>query len=162
MLILPNEKDLEAYIETVDMRACVNASDKLIKDIAKCLEVDLLSRISVNVRSNAEYSYNSQEMARRRLINVCLQILCSLDKPEYRKIALEQYESANNMTEQVGAINALIHTESEEREQVLTAFEKKWQHDSLVMDKWFAMHARSKVSNALENVKSLMQHPYSP
>jgi len=159
MLILPNEKDLEPYIETVDMRACINVSDKLINDIAKCLEVDLLSRISVNIRSNAEYSYNSQEMARRRLINVCLQILCSLDKPEYRKIALEQYESANNMTEQVGAINALIHTESEEREQVLTAFEKKWQHDSLVMDKWFAMHARSKVSNALENVKSLMQHP---
>ncbi len=63
------------------------------------------------------------------------------------------------MTEQLGAINALIHSESEEREQVLSAFEKKWQHDSLVMDKWFAMHARSKVPNALETVKALMQHP---
>ncbi|QMU62257.1 MAG: aminopeptidase N [Gammaproteobacteria bacterium] len=159
LLMLPNEKDLEQHIETVDMRNCVNASDKLVKDIAKCLEVDLLSRISANIRSNNEYSYNSQEMARRRLINVCLQILCKLDKPEYRKIALEQYQSANNMTEQLGAINALIHSESEEREQVLSAFEKKWQHDSLVMDKWFAMHARSKVPNALETVKALMQHP---
>lgn len=158
MLILPNEKDLESHIETIDMRTCIRASEKLINDIAKSLEVDLLSRISVNIRST-EYIYNAQEMARRRLINVCLQILCSLNKPEYRKIALEQYESANNMTEQVGAINALIHTESEEREQVLTSFEKKWQHDSLVMDKWFAMHARSKVPNALENVKALMQHP---
>ncbi len=158
LLMLPNEKDLEQYIETVDMRACVNASDKLVKDIANHLESSLLLRISVNISSNAEYIYSAEEVARRRLINVCLQMLCSLDKPEYRKIAVEQYESANNMTEQVGAINALIHTASEEREYVLTAFEKKWQHDSLVMDKWFAMHARSKVPNALENVKSLMQH----
>ncbi len=159
MLILPNEKDLESHIERIDMRACVKASDQLINDIANCLEVDLLSRISINIRSNTEYSYNSEELARRRLINVCLQILCSLDKPEYRKIALEQYQSANNMTEQVGAINALIHTESEERTQVLSSFEKTWQHDSLVMDKWFAMHARSRVPNALDSVKTLMQHP---
>jgi aminopeptidase N len=62
------------------------------------------------------------------------------------------------MTEQIGAINALIHNPSEEREQVLTSFEKKWQHDSLVMDKWFAMHARSKVPDALDKVKSLMSH----
>ena len=82
-----------------------------------------------------------------------------MDKPEYRKIALQQFETANNMTEQIGAINALIHCQSEEREQVLAAFEKKWQHDSLVMDKWFAMHARSKVPNALEKIKALMQHP---
>ena len=26
------------------------------------------------------------------------------------------------------------------------------------MDKWFAMHARSKIPSALENVKNLMQH----
>ena len=159
LLTLPNEKDLEPHIETMDMRACISASDKLVKDIAKCLEVDLQSRISVNICSNAEYKYNAQEVARRRLSNVCLQILCSLNKPEYRIIALEQYEKANNMTEQVGAINALIHTESKEREQVLASFEKKWQHDSLVMDKWFAMHARSKIPDALKNVKALMQHP---
>jgi len=63
------------------------------------------------------------------------------------------------MTEQVGAVNALLNHPSEEREHVLGAFEKQWKHDSLVMDKWFAMQARSKVSNALENVQTLMQHP---
>ena len=158
LLTLPNEKDMEPHVETMDMQACVKASDKLVKDIANCLESNLLSRISENTRSNAEYTYSAKEVARRRLMNVCLQILCSLGKPEYRKIAVEQYESANNMTEQVGAINALIHTESEEREQVLAAFENKWKHDSLVMDKWFAMHARSRIPNALKNVKMLLQH----
>jgi aminopeptidase N len=159
MLILPNEKDLEPHIESMDMRACIKASDQLNNDIAKSLEIDLLSRVTMNIRSNVEYRYDSKEMARRRLINVCLKILCSLNKPEYRKIALEQYLSANNMTEQVGAVNALIDIPSEERERVLASFEQKWRHDSLVMDKWFAMHARSRVTDTLEKVKSLMQHP---
>ena len=156
-LALPTEKDLEAHFETVDMRACVIVSDNLVEDIAEKLETHLLTKITEN-NSNDAYRYEAKEVARRRLINICLYTLCSLNTSEYRKMALQQFETANNMTEQVGAINALIHDQSDEREQVLAAFEKKWQHDSLVMDKWFAMHARSKVPNALQNVKTLMQH----
>ncbi|MEM7402045.1 MAG: aminopeptidase N [Pseudomonadota bacterium] len=157
-LVLPTEKDLESHFETVDMRACVIASDNLLKDIAEKLESDLLTKITENKSSNTVYRYDAKEVARRKLINICLYTLCSLNKYEYRKIALQQFESANNMTEQIGAINALLHERSDERERVLAAFEKKWQHDSLVMDKWFAMHARSKIPGALEGVKDLMQH----
>jgi len=162
LLVLPNEKDLEEHLEIVDVRACVQASEKMIEDIGSALETNLLSRISslsTSLSGTVEYKYTADEVARRRLVNVCLQILCRLDKPEYRKIALEQFQLANNMTEQVGAVNALLNHPSEEREHVLGAFEKQWKHDSLVMDKWFAMQARSKVSNALENVQTLMQHP---
>ena len=157
LLILPNEKDLEEYLEIIDMRECVNACDELQKDIAQHLEVALLNTYR-SCFKNIEYQYNADEMARRKLRNVCLQLLCTLNKEEYRLLAIEQFQQANNMTEQVGAVNALIHIESDEREQVLRTFEKKWLEDSLVMDKWFAMHARSKVPNALENVQTLMQH----
>jgi len=157
LLILPNEKDLEEYLEIIDMRECVSACDEMQKDITQHLEVALLNTYRSCFKS-IDYQYNADEMARRRLQNVCLQLLCTLNKPEYRLLAIEQFQQANNMTEQVGAINALIHLESDEREQVLNAFEKKWLEDSLVMDKWFAMHARSKVPNALENVQALMRH----
>ncbi len=157
LLILPNEKDLQEYLEIIDMRACVSACDELQKDIAQHLEVALLNTYR-SCFKNIEYQYNADEMARRRLQNVCLQLLCTLNKDEYRLLAVEQFQQANNMTEQVGAINALIHVESEQREQVLSAFEDKWLNDSLVMDKWFAMHARSKIPSALDNVQNLMQH----
>jgi aminopeptidase N len=158
LLLLPNEKDLEEHFEKIDVQACISASEQLVKNVATALEKLLLSRVS-NISQIMEYEYNATEVARRRLINVSLNLLCVLDKPEYRKIAVKQFESANNMTEQVGAINALIHHESSEREQVLAEFEKRWQHDSLVMDKWFGFQARSKIPNALDNVKALMQHP---
>ncbi len=157
LLILPNEKDLEEHLEIIDMRACVRACDELQKNIAQHLEVALLNTYRACLKNN-EYQYNADEMARRRLQNVCLQLLCILNKHEYRVLAVEQFQQTNNMTEQVGAISALIHIESEQREQVLSAFENTWLKDSLVMDKWFAMHARSKIPSALDNVQNLMQH----
>ena len=158
LLALPNEKDLQEHLETVDMRACVAACEHLDKSITEKLETFLLSKISENAQDGAEYHYDAEAMASRRLINICLYLLCTLDKQEYRKIAFQRFEKANNMTEQMGAMNALLHHPSQERENVLAAFENQWQHDSLVMDKWFAMQARSRVEDALDQVKSLMQH----
>ncbi len=157
LLILPNEKDLEEHLDTIDMRACLMVTDELQENIAQHLEAELLKTYHACF-NNVVYQYNANEMARRRLQNICLLLLCSLDKDEYRTLALEQFKQANNMTEQIGAINALIHTESDERDQVLSEFEKRWLSDNLVMDKWFAMHARSKIPNALKNVQALMQH----
>lgn len=157
LLIFPNEKDLEEFFEKIDIRACVSVCDALQQNIASRLEDDLLKTYHA-CKQNVAYQYNAQDMARRRLQNICLQLLNYLDNSEYKILALEQFQQSNNMTEQVGAINALIHSESEQREQALTAFEQQWQHDSLVMDKWLSIQARSKVPNALENVKALMRH----
>ena len=48
--------------------------------------------------------------------------------------------------------------ECPQREQALKDFEEKWQHDTLVMDKWFAIQATSSLPDTLEQVKTLMQH----
>ncbi|MGH1538542.1 MAG: aminopeptidase N [Gammaproteobacteria bacterium] len=157
LLILPNEKDLEEHLETIDMRACLAAADQLQESIALHLEESLVNTYHASFKNTA-YQYDADEMARRRLQNICLLLLCSLNKDEYRSLAVKQFKQASNMTEQVGAMNALVHIESEERDQVLSEFEKKWLDDNLVMDKWFAMHARSKIPNALKDVQALIQH----
>ena len=157
LLIMPNEKDLEEHLDPIDMQVIVLACDHLQNLVAQHLEKDLLNSYQA-CHCRVEYQYNAKEMARRRLQNVCLQLLVSLRKSEYLRLALEQFTQATNMTEQVGAVNALLHYECDEREQVLTAFEQQWRHDNLVMDKWLAFHARSKVPNVLTNVKKLMQH----
>ena len=157
LLILPNEKDLEEYLEQIDIRVCVNASDDLQQSVAQHLEKELVNAYQ-SCFKRVDYQYNAAEIARRRLQNTCLKLLCTLNKDEYRALAIEQFQYSNNMTEQAGAINALIHIECEEREQALHEFEKKWISNSLVMDKWFSFHARAKIPHALEKVKALMQH----
>jgi aminopeptidase N len=158
LLILPNEKDLEEHVDVIDMQAIVLACESLQQAVAQHLEEDLLKAYHACQRT-VEYQYNAQEMGRRRLQNACLQLLTALGRAEYLQLALQQFNQASNMTEQAGAINALLHQESEEREQALASFEQQWTHDSLVMDKWLAFHARSKIPDVLMKVKKLMQHP---
>ncbi|VAW37926.1 Membrane alanine aminopeptidase N, partial [hydrothermal vent metagenome] len=54
---------------------------------------------------------------------------------------------------------ALTHAGCPEREAALTIFFKKWQHETLVMDKWFAIQATAPLTTTLERVKELMKHP---
>ncbi len=158
LLVLPNEKDLQEHLEIIDVQQCVSVCDWLQNTLAQQLEENLLQTYQ-QCYQQGEYKYQAQEVARRRLQNACLYLLVSLKRNEYFQLALKQFNQASNMTEQVGAINALLHHESNQREQVLNTFAEQWQHDGLVMDKWFAFHARSKIPAALENVKNLMQHP---
>lgn len=158
LLILPSERDVEEHLDEVDMQKVVSACDQLSLSVARCLEQDLHRMYQACCRED-EYRYSTEEMARRRLQNVCLQLLTTLDEDEYRRLALEQFVRAGNMTEQAGAIRALLHRQCEEREQVLSSFEKQWAHDPLVMEKWFAFQALSRIPGVLENVRSLMGHP---
>jgi aminopeptidase N len=68
------------------------------------------------------------------------------------------------MTDQIAALACI--TEGEEgaaREQALDAFYRQWAREPLVMDKWFALQARSESPGTLARVRGLMSHPaYDP
>ncbi len=53
--------------------------------------------------------------------------------------AQAQYEAADNMTEQLGALSCLL--EIGKAEAALASFRTQWQGDRLVMDKWFGLQA---------------------
>ena len=157
LLILPDEKDMEEHLKLIDMHAVMAICDDLNQVTAQHLEEHLFNTYQ-NCNQRMDYHYNAKEMARRRLQNICLKLLTTLQNKDYFKLAFDQFTQATNMTEQVGAINALLHHECHEREQVLNLFEKQWGDDNLVMDKWLSFHAISKIPTALRNVKHLMNH----
>ncbi|MBU1277768.1 MAG: aminopeptidase N [Alphaproteobacteria bacterium] len=68
------------------------------------------------------------------------------------------YKRADNMTEQAGALQALLSAGLGEDE--LADFAKQWQDDRLVMDKWFMMQVASAAPDqAADTARSLTQHP---
>jgi aminopeptidase N len=68
------------------------------------------------------------------------------------------FASADNMTEQAGALQALLNIGAGADE--LTAFENQWRHDRLVMDKWFMMQVISAApDDTAEVVNRLTAHP---
>ena len=53
------------------------------------------------------------------------------------KAAQEQYDAADNMTQQLSALACLL--QENVGETALAKFYEQWKHDRLVMDKWFGL-----------------------
>jgi aminopeptidase N len=92
------------------------------------------------------------------LKNLALGYLVSSNNIDYRKLALECFHKADNMTDRLGAMSPLTAIECSERVEVLAQFEEMWQDDMLVMDKWFSLQAIAPLPDTLTRVKKLMEH----
>jgi len=160
MMILPPETYLAELMTPIDVDAIYRARKLLQVAIAEKLEASLLSCVQQYMKASTAkaYQYNAQDMGQRRLIAVCLSYLCALDKVQYHDLAADYFSTANNMTASMSALDALNDVDCVQRQQALDSFAQRWQSDTLVMDKWFALQARARTEDALQVVKGLMQH----
>ena len=119
-------------------------------------------------RVKGEYRYHPADIGKRALANLCLRYLCAAGgsvgyAPGYAA-ASEQFDGANNMSECLGALAALVHSASPERDAAIAAFQLRYVDDALVMDKWFAVQAgawrwNGAAEPTLQRVRKLMAHP---
>jgi aminopeptidase N len=62
------------------------------------------------------------------------------------------------MTDTLAALMILVETPDERRDTVLASFHAAWKTNPLVLDKWFAVQARSGAADTLARVKALTRH----
>jgi aminopeptidase N len=157
-LTLPSEEYLGEYMKVIDPVAIHEVRDYLRRALATELKERFLAAYEAHTLADP-YRYDAPSAGRRRLKNLCLAYLMELDDPEIHRRCLDQLERADNMTDTVSALGLLANTDCLERAPALAAFYEKWKHDALVMDKWFAIQATSRLPNTLSEVKALTQHP---
>ncbi len=116
-------------------------------------------RVHESVRPHAPYAITQAQIAARRLANRCLRYLGALDDAQAHALAAKQYRDADNMTDAIGALAALRDSPSDVRDELFAAFEAKWRHEPLVLDKWFALQAKSVRPDVLDTVRTLVAHP---
>jgi aminopeptidase N len=63
------------------------------------------------------------------------------------------------MTDAMGGLNALMLLGGDAFDKALTAFYDRWKAEPLVVDKWFAVQARSPAPDTLGRVMELTAHP---
>jgi len=56
-------------------------------------------------------------------------------------LAMRQFTEAENMTNELAALDTLVATECPERQEAIDAFEAKWSGDELVLRSWFSVQA---------------------
>ncbi|KPC54700.1 aminopeptidase N [Amantichitinum ursilacus] len=156
MLELPSENYLFEAINDVDPARLHAVHHGLTQSLARELRSQLFAAYQKQ-HTGVPYRYSAEEAGRRSLQNVCLSYLAELDEPMMAELLSNQYRRADNMTDRLAALKALIQRDG--AETWLDDFATMWQDDALVMDKWFALQALSDRPGTLSRVQKLMEHP---
>ncbi|MCC6383461.1 MAG: aminopeptidase N C-terminal domain-containing protein, partial [Dehalococcoidia bacterium] len=90
---------------------------------------------------------------------LALGFLMELDDPAWQARCFEQFEAADNMTDAMAALVALANADCPARRIALERFERRWRDEELVLDKWFAVQAASRLPGTLGEVRALLAHP---
>jgi len=72
--------------------------------------------------------------------------------------AAAQFAAARNMTDTLAALTNLTDIPGPARDAALGAFYERWNATPLVLDKWFAVQARSAAPDTLARVQALTKH----
>ena len=158
MLQLPSEAQLHQRATEIQAQAIYQARHFARQAIAQALQEQLLA---VYNRHNIQQTYApvAEQIGRRALKNAALSYLMLIDNigPE---LAWQQFQSADNMTDQAAALSALVNCPAavEYAAEALQLFERQYQDEALVMNLWFQIQATNSQSNGLRRVQRLMQH----
>jgi aminopeptidase N len=154
-LSLPAETFLAEQLEVVDPDALHESRNRLRRELARLLEGQFLETYGKQ-RSEGAYSPDAQSIGRRALRGLCLSYLVEVG---HSALAYEQFRTAGNMTDAMAALTALANSECPERQPALDAFHARWQSEPLVVDKWLAVQATSRLPGTLARVHELLSHP---
>ena len=158
LLSLPSEKYLHESAEVIDVEKIAISRRQLFLEIATQHEAAWL-KLYQSLASD-DNAYSPQAMGRRRLRALALHYLMALKQQNYIDLANDQFKQAGNMTDSIAALGALSHVDCLERVEALSQFQDRWHDEPLVMNKWLLIQAQSRLSNTLDNVRSLMKQPF--
>jgi len=159
-LALPGEKELLEKTQPLNPLGAVRAVRDLRATLGRELSAQWLQAYeAAGAQDTGAYSPDPASAGRRALRNLALSYLMAGSHPEATNLAAAQYYGADNMTDAVGGLAALVQNgDPAERSRALDHFYQKWQQDPLVMDKWFTLQATAPDAT-VETVRALMLHP---
>jgi aminopeptidase N len=168
-LTLPSETYLAEQMDEADPAAVHAARQFVRRQLAQALGADWLAAYERHQTPGA-YDPNPRDAGKRALKNLALHYLAELDDAAHTlRIARQQFDHADNMTDRSAALAALMtlgvtHGEAaaDAAQSALDTFYRRHEHDALVIDKWFALQAQQRGSagrRTIDRVRALMQHP---
>ena len=161
MLSLPSEAYLAELSTVVDPIAIHQAREAVRYKIAAALSDSLRSVYQLNDLKDS-YQPSAKAMGQRALKNIALAYMMTLYDEDVFEICLNQFESADNMTDQSAALRLIVNSglprAQELKERVLADFYSRWSDEALVIDMWFTIQASCSLPNNISSVNQLLKH----
>ena len=109
------------------------------------------------------YSPDAASSGKRALRNLALAYLMELETTDLVALCYEQFGQQDaakaNMTDQFAALACLANSNAQQRTIALDSFYDRWQDEPLIVDKWLAVQASSRLPGTLARVRELLVHP---
>ena len=159
MLTIPSETLLHGESEKIDVDAIHRARNALRGAMGMALFSDWMA-VYERCHHVGDYEPSAEQIARRSLKNIALTFALVADEATALELAEQQYHNADNMTDQMAALSALVYQRPKEglTMRVLGDFYEQWQHEALVVNSWFSVQAAAFSSDA-NVLRGLLAHP---
>jgi aminopeptidase N len=157
-LSLPSSGYLGQLMPVIDVEGIRHALDHVRDQLGTALRDRWLATYRVNL-DDGPFSIKTAAMARRSLKNLALAYPAHAGDPEAQDLVRAQYAGADNMTDSLAALRLFAETGMVGREDALASFHDRWQHEALVVNKWFSLQAAIEDEEAVERVGGLLAHP---
>lgn len=158
LLSLPSETYLAEQMQVVDVDAIHTAREFVVSGLATQLEAQFKTLYLANHRDESGV-FDAGAIGRRRIKNASLAFLARLGQAEIADWSLQQFDSAQNMTDQIAALAVIVNHPHPAKQDCLARFYQQWQQEALVIDKWFALQASSQAADTFATVQALLGHP---
>ena len=157
-LSLPAEADIGREIgKDVDPDAIRSAREALKAHIANALYDDL-HRLYLELAAHVTFVPDEASAGRRALKAVILDLLVASGNTDGQSLAQAKFAQADNMTDRLSGLSALMQVSGPVREKALETFYNQFRTEALVIDKWFTLQATLGEPGTLERIERLMQH----
>ena len=161
-LTIPSNMEVLQSLPQADPIAANLAGHWLNRAIADTARQDLISTYHA-LQDDGPFSPDAEAAGRRALKNRCLSLLASRQDGVAAPLAIAQFNSATNMTDELSALVILEKLGGRRVDQSMEDFYAKWKDNPLVIDKWFAVQAGRKHPEGVAAIHALTKHEaYDP
>jgi len=122
MLQTPTQTDIASICDRIDVDEIYHSYEFLTQYLARELRDEWMDTYQ-NMLQTGPYLTTREHIAKRALKNTCLQYLVHNDL----ETVLQQFNLANNMTDSLAAMRALMRIDNAVQKSALNAFYQKWQ-----------------------------------
>jgi aminopeptidase N len=158
LLALPDFDYVASFIREVDPIRLHAAREGVRTTLADRLSGAWAALYDVHHESDSR-QFDALSIGRRRLKNLCLDYLSTLDTAESRALCMNQFDQSPTMTDRIAALNAIVNSNHPDKNEALDRFYQTWKEEDLVVCKWFTLQATCRRPGGLAAVQTLMQHP---
>jgi len=158
LLKLPAESEFLQLVPHINILSVAKARDALKSALAKQLKSSLADLFE-SISPDSDYRFQADQVGLRKLKNEVLELLLIADSETYKAVALAQYDTASNMTDQLAAFKLLMkYADLNAANIVSDRFLVQWKDDVQVLEQWFRVQVSRSDEQTLERVNALLEH----